>query len=124
GQEDRPFLTRAVAELGEGDLERGRRMLHRAALMLTSDDEREAAEAERFAVELGRRATVSGGLLSDQLRQDLAVRAAERSRAEVLSTIEPTVAERHTAVDLTQVRQAASELSAALLVDLAPDADD
>src|SRR5690606_38510265 len=54
GQEDRPFLTRAVAELGEGDLERGRRMLHRAALMLTSDDAKEAAEAERFAVELCR----------------------------------------------------------------------
>ncbi|USQ75427.1 MDR family MFS transporter [Ornithinimicrobium cryptoxanthini] len=124
GQQDRPFLTRAVAELGEGDLERGRQMLHRAALMLTSDDEKEAAAAERFAVELGRRATASGGLLSDRLRQDLAVSAAERSRDEVLSTIEPTVAERHTAVDLTQVRQAASELSAALLVDLAPEADD
>ncbi|MCK0111538.1 MFS transporter [Ornithinimicrobium sp. F0845] len=124
GQEDRPFLTRAVAELGEGDLERGRQMLHRAALMLTSDDEQEAARAEQFAVELCRRAAASGGLLSPELRQDLAVRAAERSREEVLSMIEPTVAERHTAVDIAQVRQAASELATALLVDLAPEPED
>ncbi|NLG22642.1 MAG: MFS transporter [Actinomycetales bacterium] len=124
GQGDRPFLTRAVAELGEGDLERGRKMLHRAALMLTSDDEEEAARAEPFAVELCRRAAASGGLLSPELRQDLAVQAAERSREEVLSMIEPTAAERHTAVDIAQVRQAAGELATALLVDLAPTTGD
>jgi len=99
-------------------------MLHRAALMLTSDDEEEAARAEPFAVELCRRAAASGGLLSPELRQDLAVQAAERSREEVLSMIEPTAAERHTAVDIAQVRQAAGELATALLVDLAPTTGD
>lgn len=114
---DRPLLARAVTELGDGDLEKGRRILQRAALMLTSDDEHEVAAAERYAVELGRRAGLDGGLLSEALRQELAVRAAERAREEVLTAIEPTVAERHAAVDLAQVRQAASELSTALLVD-------
>ncbi|QDO89335.1 DHA2 family efflux MFS transporter permease subunit [Ornithinimicrobium ciconiae] len=124
GQDDRPFLTRAVAELGEGDLERGRTLLRQASLMLTSADDQEVAQAERYAVALGQRAGAAGGLLSEQLRQDLAVRAAERSRAEVLSSIETSVAERHTAVDLSQVRQAASELATALLVDLAPEPED
>ena len=115
---DRPLLTRAVIELGDGDLDCGRHLLEHAALMLSSDDEQEAAEAEKYAVELGRRALAEGGLLSDQLRQDLAVRAAVRARQEVLSSVEPSVQERHSAVDLTQVRQAATELSAALLVDI------
>ena len=119
GRADRPLLARAVPELGDGDLERGRQVLRSASLMLTSDDEAEVAAAERYAVELATRASASGGLLSEALRQELAVRAAERARADVLSSIEPTVAERHAAVDLAQVRQAASELSTALLVDTA-----
>lgn len=119
GREDRPMLTRAVAELGDGDLERGRCLLERAALMLTSDDDEQVTTAERYAVELGRRAAADGGLLSEALRQDLAVRVAERERTDVLTSIEPSVVERHAAVDLTQVRQAASELSAVLLVDVA-----
>ena len=86
--------------------------------MLSSDDAQEAAAAEKYAVELGRRALAEGGLLSDGLRQELAVRAAERARREVLSSVEPSVQERHSAVDLAEVRQAASELSAALLVDI------
>lgn len=118
GRPDRPLLARAVTELGNGDLERGRQVLRSASLMLTSDDEQEVASAERYAVELGRRAAAEGGLLSEELRRDLAVRAAERARGDVLSTIEATVAERHAAVDLGQVRQAATELSTALLVDV------
>ena len=45
---------------------------------------------------------------------------AERAREEVLSVIETPVAERHAAVDLAEARQAASELSTALLVDIGP----
>jgi EmrB/QacA subfamily drug resistance transporter len=120
GRPDRPLLARAVTELGDGDLERGRQVLRNAALMLTSDDEQEVVSAERYAVQLARRATAPGGLLSEPLRQELAVRAAERAREEVLSVIEPSVAERHAAVDLAEVRQAASELSTALLVDIGP----
>jgi EmrB/QacA subfamily drug resistance transporter len=119
GRPDRPLLVRAVTELGDGDLERGRQILERASLVLTSDDPQEAAAAERYAVELGRRAAAEGGLLSAPLRRDLAVQAAERRREEVLSQIEPTVAERHASVDVAQVRQAATELSTALLVDVA-----
>src|SRR5690606_8190397 len=70
GREDRPLLTRAVAELGDGDVVTGRCLLERAALMLTSDDEQEVTTAERYAVELGRRAAAEGGLLSEALRQD------------------------------------------------------
>jgi predicted nucleotidyltransferase len=71
-------------------------------------------------VELARRADREGGLLSEELRQELAVQAAAaaRNRDEVLSSIEPSVEERHAAVDLDKVRQAAAELSTALLVDL------
>lgn len=39
----------------------------------------------------------------------------------MLSEVELTVAERHAAVNITQVRQAASELSTALLVDTVRD---
>lgn len=49
---------------------------------------------------------------------------AARPAQEVLSSIEPTVAQRHEAVDLAQLRQAASELSAVLLVELAAVARD
>ncbi|GGK72588.1 MDR family MFS transporter [Ornithinimicrobium pekingense] len=118
GRDDRPLLTRAVAELGDGDVGRGTCLLERAALMLTSDDEQAVTDAERYAVELARRAGGEGGLLSEQLRQDLAVRVAERGGDAVLTSVEPSVAERHAAVDLDQVRQAATELSAVLLVDV------
>lgn len=119
-RDDRPLFRRAVLELGGGDLDRGRALLGRASRMLTSDDPREAAEAERYAVELGRAASAPGGLLSEELRQELAVRAAAaRPAQEVLSSIEPTVAQRHESVDLAQLRHAASELSAVLLVELA-----
>jgi hypothetical protein len=122
---DRPLFRRAVLELGAGDLDRGRVLLARASRMLTSDDPREAAEAERYAVELGRAAAAPGGVLSEELRQELAVRAAAaRPAQDVLSIIEPTVAQRHEAVDLAQLRQAASELSAVLLVELAAVARD
>ncbi|WP_122261834.1 MDR family MFS transporter [Ornithinimicrobium cerasi] len=119
GRPDRPLLVRAVTELGDGDLQRGRQILERAALVLTSDDPQESAAAERYAVELGRRAGTEGGMLSEALRRDLAVLAAERRPEEVLSQIEPTVAQRHAAVDVAKVRQAATELSTALLVDVA-----
>ena len=119
-RDDRSLLRRAVTELGDGDLDRGRCLLERAALMLASDEPEEVAAAEKYAVELGRRAAAEGGLLSERLRQDLAVRATLGADAEVLASIEPTVQERHSAVDLAQVRQAATELSAALLVDVGP----
>ncbi|GAA1186242.1 hypothetical protein GCM10009584_30440 [Ornithinimicrobium humiphilum] len=122
GRPERPLLTRAVTELGDGDLERGVALLEQAALTLTSDDDEEIARAERYAVELGRRAAGPGGLLSEALRQDLAVTVAQRAPSEVLTRIEPSVAERHAAVDVSQVRQAANELAAVLLVDVVPHA--
>src|SRR5690606_32440943 len=112
GRPERPLLTRAVTELGDGALARGVAPLEQAALTLTSDDDEEIARAERYAVELGRRAAGPGGLLSEALRQDLAVTVAQRAPSEVLTRIEPSVAERHAAVDVSQVRQAANELAA------------
>ena len=119
GRPELPLLTRAVTELGDGELESGRVLLRRAAHMFTSDDLDQVAAAEGYAVELAGRVSTPGGLLSEGLRQELAVKAAERAPQEVLSSIESTVEQRHAAVDLSQVRQAATELSATLLVDLA-----
>lgn len=110
-------LRRSVADLGAGDLERGRTLLVRTAEMLRSDDADEAARAERFAAEVAARAARPGGLLPEDVRKDLAVTAARMDRRQVLTAIEPTVAERHAAVDVGRLFEAASELNAALLVD-------
>lgn len=114
-------LRRAVVDLGDGDLEQGRTLLVRTAEMLRSDDPDVAAEAERFACAVADRAARDGGLLPPDVRKDLAVVAARMDRREVLTTVEPTVAERHAAVDVARLFQAASELNAALLVDSAGD---
>ena len=110
-------LRRSLTDLGEGDLERGRMLLLRTAEMLRSDDNVTAAAAERFACAVAERAGREGGLLPADVRRDLAVAASELDREQVLSLVEPTVAERHAAVDVSRLFQAASELNAAFLVD-------
>ncbi|WP_427384164.1 MDR family MFS transporter [Janibacter sp. G56] len=120
GRADRTHLTRAVVELGDGDLERGRQLLLRTADMLANDDLAQVADAERFAGAVADRAMMPGGLLSADLRKDLAVAVAAVERRQVLSAEEPTVAERHTAVDVRHLFSAAGDLGAALAVDLLP----
>ncbi len=119
-RDGRPLLRRAVTEVGEGDLQRGVDLLRRTSRMLTSEDEAEAAEAERFAVAVGELAGRHGGLLSRDLRADIAVAAARRRRPAqtVLARPEPTVAEKHEAVDVSRLQVAGNELTSALLVDL------
>lgn len=114
---DRPLLTRAVTRLGDGDLDAGAALLHRTARMLTTEDPALAAETERFAVEVAARARAEGGVLDEALKRELATAVAERDARTVLTTVEPTIAERHEAVDIRLLSSVGDDLTAAYLVD-------
>ncbi len=116
---ERTLLRRAITEIGDGSLERGQSVLERTATMLSSDDPGEVAEAEKYAASLARLAQRKGGVLSDGIRQDIAVKVAEgRDRTDVLSDFEEAVTDNFEAVDVTQLRAAANDLSTVLLLDL------
>lgn len=114
---DRPLLTQAVTRLGDGDLDAGAALLHRTSRMLTTEDPALAAETERFAVEVAARAKETGGILDEALKRELATAVAERDARTVLTTVEPTVAERHEAVDIRLLAAVGDDLTAAYLVD-------
>lgn len=117
--ESRILLRRAVAELGEGDLATGQALLRHTAAMLQSDDPEEVAKQEKFAAAIARAAARPGGILSDGVRQELAVRAAAaKSRDQVLASFEPAVTANHEAVKLEDLRDATNDLSTVLVLDL------
>lgn len=89
--------------------------------MLTSDDPEVAAGAERYACELARRVGDVGVLMSEELRRQIALAAAQSPRRAILEEIEKPVAERHDAVDIGKLRGVANELMAALIADIAVD---
>lgn len=115
---DRPLLRRAVTEVGSGDFERGLQLLSRTAQLLVDEDQEAVADSEKFAVEVASLAGRKDGLLSRELRADLAVAAASVEPERVLGGAEITVAERHQAVDISRLTSAGSELASALLVDI------
>lgn len=117
-RDDRPLLRRAVTEVGSGDFERGRRLLAHTARMLMDEDPAVAADSEKYAVEIASLAGRKGGLLSRDLRADLAISAARTEPDRVLEGPEVTVAARHKAVDVTSLTSAGSELASTLLVDI------
>ncbi|MDO5696671.1 MAG: MDR family MFS transporter [Dermatophilus congolensis] len=119
GLPDRDLLTRAVANVGNGDVERGRAILETASLMLLSENDDEITRAESSAAALADLADRPGGLLGDQLASELAVAVSRMDAHHTLTTVEPTVAERCEGVDFVKLRQAVDEVNAALLVDLA-----
>lgn len=118
-REDRPLLTEAVSQLGQGSLADGLVLLHGAAELLITDDPSVAKVAEREAAALAERASAEHGLLSDRLRRQIAIAAAMVATPVVVGEIEPATAERHEAVDVGRLRSAANDLTAALLVDIA-----
>lgn len=113
-----PLLARAVTDLGDGDLQRGLARLSKTALMLTSEDPEVAADAEQSAVVLAGKDRKDGGVLSPDLRAELALAAAEVPEEKVLTEIEETVGQRYQAVDITRLRHVSNDLTAALLVDI------
>jgi hypothetical protein len=113
---DRPLLSRAVADVGQGDLERGAALLQRTSRMLTTEDNAVAADTERYAVEVAELARRSGPL-TQELKRELATAVAERDARTVMTTIEPTVAERYEAVDIDMLERVGDDLTAAYLVD-------
>ncbi|NLT29928.1 MAG: MFS transporter, partial [Propionibacterium sp.] len=115
---DRPLLTRAITDLGDGDFERGVQLMRRTATMLTSESAEKVEGAEKFAIAIAERAARPGGVLDDPVRDAIAELAAEIDRDKVLTTVEPTVAERYVAVDVDRLRQASNSLTAAFLVDM------
>ncbi|SDL15241.1 MDR family MFS transporter [Tessaracoccus oleiagri] len=116
--ESRTLLRRAITELGGGDLETGQALLRHTAAMLGSDDPETAAKQEKFAAVVASAAAAPGGILSDGVRQELAVRAAAKSREEVLSAFEPAVTANIEAVRVTDLADAANDLSTVLVLDL------
>ena len=117
--ESRVLLRRAIAELGEGNLETGQALLRHTASMLSSDDPEQVMKQEKFAAVVARAAARPGGILSDGVRQELAVRAAAaKTREEVLGAFEPAVTAHHEAVKLEDLRDAVNDLSTVLVLDL------
>ncbi|MBK7822291.1 MAG: MFS transporter [Tessaracoccus sp.] len=113
---ERPMLRRVVADLGDGDLQRGQQLLHLTADMLISEDPRTVANREKYAAEVASRA--QNGILSPALKQEIASLLADVDRSTVLSTVEPTVAERFEAVDVTKLFEAGADLAVAYIADL------
>ncbi len=103
--------------LGDGDLDAGAALLHRTSRMLTTEDPAVAADTERFAVEVAARAKQPGGILDEALKRELATAIAERDARDVMTTVEPTVADRYEAVDVTVLGRMGDDLTAAYLVD-------
>ena len=117
---DRELLRRAISDIGDGDLAAGQAIVEQTARMLGSDDAREIVAAEKYAAALARASKRKGGVISEDLRKEIAVRvAADRERSEVLASFEPSVTEDYEAVDVNQLRYATSDLSTVLLLDLA-----
>ena len=118
-RDDRPLLKRAVSELGSGDFSRGLTLLYCTAEMLTSDDPEVAEAGERYACGLTSRINAGGVSMSEELRRQIALAAAQSPRREILAEVEQPVAARHEAVDMAKLRSAAGELMAALVADIA-----
>lgn len=117
-RDDRELLNQAITAIGDGDLEAGRALLQRTAEMLTSEDYEQISAAEPYASSLAKKAASSGGILSEELRKELAVRAARKRRQDVLGVVEPPVTEPYDAVNIAELRHAANDLSIVLLMDL------
>lgn len=113
-----PLLLQAVTDLGRGDPERGIALLERTATMLSTEDDHQMAESEQYAAEVAAFGAKEGGVLSAELRQQLAVMAAQRDRESVLREQEPTVSKRYDAVNVQHLQSVGNDLNAALLVDL------
>ena len=116
GVPDRPLLRRAVADLGDGDLQRGQQLLHLTGDMLLSEDPETVANREKYAAEVAYRSR--DGLLSAALKQEVASLLADVDRSTVLSTEEPTVAARFEAVDMSRLFDAGSDLAVVYIADL------
>lgn len=113
-----PLLTQAVTELGDGDLDRGVALLMHTATMLSSEDDRQIADSETYACAVAELGGREGGVLSDELRKQLAVLAAQQDREKVLGAVEVPVAKRYEAVNLEHLRRVGNDLNAAFLVDI------
>ncbi|MFT3888237.1 MAG: MDR family MFS transporter [Arachnia sp.] len=113
---DRPLLRQAVTDLGDGDLQRGQQLLHLTADMLISEDPQTVADREKYAAEVADR--TRDGLLSPALKQEIASLLADVDSSTVLHTVEPTVAERFEAVDMSKLFDAGSDLAVAYIADL------
>ncbi|MDO5682505.1 MAG: DHA2 family efflux MFS transporter permease subunit, partial [Propionibacteriaceae bacterium] len=113
-----PLLLQAVTELGQGDPERGIALLERTATMLSTEDDHQMAESEEYAAEVATFGAREGGVLSADLRRQLAVLAAKRDKETVLGELEPPTSKRYEAVNVRDLQSVGNDLNAALLVDL------
>ncbi|WP_197511001.1 hypothetical protein [Tessaracoccus coleopterorum] len=114
---ERSMLRRAIAEVGDGDLARGQRLLQLAGEMLTTEDPEVAANREKYAAEVANRVR-NGSILSPGLRVDLATVLSDVDRSAVVGGAEPTVAEQYVAVDVARLGEASTDLAVAFLADV------
>lgn len=112
------LLRQAVAELAHGELEHGRALLLRTAAMLSAEDAETVINSEKYAAALAKAAARPGGILSEEMRKELAVRVTHKDRAQVLSGYEPAVTDSYEAVNLADLREATNDLSTVLVLDL------
>ncbi|MGO4956739.1 MDR family MFS transporter [Luteococcus sp. Sow4_B9] len=120
-RDDRPLLRKAITDLGDGNYHDGIWILNQTGRLLTTESSDEVVELEKYGVEVAHRASRKGGILGEELRRELALRAAQMTRANdehVLTGAEPTVAERFEAVDISRLREASHDLVNALMIDL------
>ena len=115
---DRPLLSQAIADVGDGDIERGVALLSRTAVMLTTEDPATAAKAEKYAAEVVARGERPGGALSEDLRRSLATASASAADDLVLATVEPRVLDRYESVDYHALFSVSTDLTATLMVDI------
>ena len=113
---DKIYDRHRVADLGDGDLQRGQQLLHLTGDMLLSEDPETVANREKYAAEVAYRSR--DGLLSAALKQEVASLLADVDRSTVLSTEEPTVAARFEAVDMSRLFDAGSDLAVVYIADL------
>ena len=113
---------RPPADPGRDAARRGRPRRRRGAAaphLADADDRgRDARRRDGAVRRRGRGAGQGlGGILDEALKRELATAVAERDARTVMTTVEPTVAERHEAVDVRLLSAVGDDLTAAYLVD-------
>lgn len=116
--DEHPLLRRAVADLADGDFEKGRTLLRRTARMLLSEDEEVVTDHEKYALEVAATGRRKGGVLSLELRTQLATLSAQCEPEQVLAEVEPTLHDRVDGLDISGLTSVNEELSTAFLTDL------
>ena len=113
------MLRQAIAGIADGDLGAGQSILDHTISMLSSDDPAKIIASEKYAAALAKVASKPGGILSEDLRKEIAVQvASHKDRSDVLTEHEQAVTEEYDVIDPRHLRFATNDLTVTLLLDL------